>query len=171
MVLVACMAPPAAVDPDRRPLEVLPAGTPLAEVEADLLATARDRFGQAALDRALAAPIHLVAKRFAGMVPPPPPGAGADWRPPTPAALLYKEAGTWMAATPGGWRQVGPAVSDALDRALASRSFLNEPATVPACPDFGASQLLLKAPDRPRIVRSHQCTSESSRVVEEALRA
>jgi hypothetical protein len=168
--LSGCVVPPA-VDRDRRPLEVLPGDARLAEAEADLLATARARFGQTALDRALTAPLHLIVKRFAGMAPPPPPGAGPDWRPPTPAALLYKERGTWMVATEEGWRQVHSEVSDELDAILAGRTLWNETATIQACPDYGASLLLLKVPERARIVRNHQCTSETSRLVGEALQA
>ena len=169
--LAGCVVPPAGVDPDRRPLDVLPADVALTEVEADLLATARDRFGQAATDRALAAPIHLIVTRFAGMAPPPPPGAGPDWRPPTPTALLYKERGTWMVATDTGWRQARAQVSDELDAILAGSALWSESATIPACPDYGASLLLLKIPERARIIRNHQCTSETSRLIGAALQA
>ena len=171
VALSGCVVPPAAADPDRRSLEVLPAGVALAEVEADLLATARERFGQAALDRALAAPIHLMVKRFAGMAPPPPPGAGPDWRPPTPTALLYKERGTWMVATDTGWRQARIEAAEQLDAIFANRRFWAEPPIIFACPDFGAGLMLVKRPENARIVRNHQCTSETSRLVSEALRA
>ena len=169
--LAGCVVPPPAAEPHGRPLEVLPADVALAEAEADLLTTARERFGAAMLDRALAAPIHLIAKRFVGMAPPPPPGAGAGWRPPTPTALLSKERGTWMAATEAGWRQVRPEASDTLDTILAGRALWNESATIQACPDYGANLLLLKRPESARIVRNHQCTSETSRLVGEALQA
>lgn len=169
--LTACTVPEPAQVASGRPLETLPAGARLADVEADLLATARERFGAAAVDRALSSPIHLIAKRFAGMAPPPPPGAGAGWRPPTPSVLLYKESGTWWVATAGGWRQARAAASGELDLILGDRAFWSDPATVPACPDFGASNLLIKFPERARVVRSHQCISATSRAVGEALQA
>ncbi|HVM23509.1 MAG TPA: hypothetical protein VM308_09475, partial [Sphingomicrobium sp.] len=66
--LAACStapAPPEAVTTGR-PLDTLPAAADLATVRSDLIATARERFGTAALNRALAAPTHLIVKRFAG---------------------------------------------------------------------------------------------------------
>ena len=170
--LSGCVAAePASVDPDRRPLDTLPANARLSEVEADLLATARERYGDARIDRALAMPDHLIVKRFAGMAPPPPPGAGADWRPPTPSALLTKQSGRWLVATPDGWREANREATAEIDALLATEDFWNESASVPACPDFGASNLLLKVPSRARIVRSHQCTSATTRVIEAAFRA
>ena len=170
--LAGCVAPqPASVDPNRRPLDTLPADARLAEVEADLLATARERYGDARIDRALAMPDYLVAKRFVGMAPPPPPGAGADWRPPTPNALLSKQSGRWLVATPDGWREANREVAAELETLLASADFWREAATVPACPDFGASNLLLKMPGKARTVRSHQCSSATTRVIEAAFRA
>ena len=173
LALAGCVAeaPPADQPPPGRPLETLPAGARLQQVETDLLDTARKRFGDAALTRALAAPTHLIVKRFVGMAPPPPPGAGADWRPPTPNALVIREEGKWYAATDGGWRPASEAAIAELEPILASEAFRSESATVPACPDFGASNLLLKAPGRARIVRSHQCSSATTRAIEAAFRA
>jgi hypothetical protein len=171
-LLAGCVAPePAPVDPNRRPLETLPAGAGLGEIEADLLATARARYGDGRIDRALAMPDHLIAKRFAGMAPPPPPGAGADWRPPTPSALLTRQGERWLVAAPDGWRDANPEAAAELDTLLASAEFWNEAGTVPACPDFGASNLLLKRPGKARLVRSHQCSSATTRLIEAALRA
>jgi hypothetical protein len=151
-----------------RPLDVLPAEARIADVEADLLATARERFGQTALDRAGRAPTHLIVKRFAGMLPPRPPGAGPA---PTPAALVIQENRRWLAATAEGWRDANPAAIAELEAIFVGEPFWGEGPFVPACPDFGASNLLLKMPGKARIVRSHQCSGASSRAVEAALRA
>lgn len=169
----SCVAPAATAPPDsgRRPLEVQPAEARLADVEADLLATARERFGAATLERALAAETHLIVKRFVGMAPPPPPGAGADWRPPTPTAMVIQENRRWYAATPDGWRPANAAAIAELDAIFVSEAFWGERGTVPACPDFGASNLLLKMPGKARIVRSHQCSSATTRAIEAAFRA
>ena len=153
------------------PLEVLPADADLAAVRSDLLATAADRFGQAALDQALAAPTHLIAKRFMGMVPPPPPGAGPDWVAPTPTALLMKGAEGWVIATGTGWR---PAKADAaaeIDQVIASPAFWSEAPTNLPCPDYGASLLLLKVPGKKETVRKSSCTSVADKAVLAALRA
>ena len=157
--------------PTARPLDTLPGDADLARVRDDLLATAADRFGAAAVAEARAAPTHLVVKRFVGMAPPPPPGAGADWRPTPAAALLVKRAEGWMVATGSGWRPADGEAASELDQLIADAAFWSDPAYTPPCPDFGASLLLLKAPGQSETVRNSMCTSAASRMVEAALRA
>ena len=172
--LCGCAAPgPLAPEalPNPRPLDILPGGSSLALVRQDLLATAADRFGSEALDEAVAAPTYLVAKRFAGMAPPPPPDAGPGWRPPTPAALLVRRRDGWSVATPTGWRPADPEAAAELDQVLADPRFWSEPASIPPCPDYGASLLLLKAQGRAETVRNSACTSVSEKAVFAALRA
>ena len=162
----------AAVDPPpERPLHSLPAGADLEAVRADLLATARQRYGAAALERALAGPTHIIVKRFAGMAPPPPPGAGADWRPPTPSAMLIREASGWLAATPDGWRPAAPEAAAQLESLLAGTRLWDERAYTPPCPDFGASNVLLKVPGRRETVRNALCSSAAADLVQAALGA
>ncbi len=156
---------------DSRPLDTLPADADLDRVRADLLATAADRFGAAALSEARAAPTHLVVKRFVGMAPPPPPGAPADWRPTPAAALLVRRSQGWVVATGNGWRPADAEAAADLDRLIADGSFWSEPTTTPPCPDFGASLLLLKAPGHSEALRNSMCTSGASRMVEAALRS
>ena len=175
--VAACAAPSRAPDPvtagatTARPLDILPAEADLTRVRRDLLATAADRFGAAALTEARAAPAHLVVKRFVGMAPPPPPGAGVDWRPTPAAALLVRRAGGWAVATANGWRGADHEAATELDRIIADPAFWSEPAYTPPCPDFGASQLLLKVPGKTESVRNSMCMSRASRMVEAALRA
>ena len=173
LAVAACAQPQApALDPaPSRPLDTQPAGASLTSVRADLLATARERYGAAAVERALAAPTHLIVKRFAGMAPPPPPGAGADWRPPTPSALLMGEAGRWLAATPDGWRPVDATAGVQIDAMLASPRLWSEDAYTPPCPDFGSSNVLLKVPGRAETVRSALCSSAAADLVQAALAA
>src|SRR5687768_17729321 len=143
--LGACATPaPDPVLDSARPLDVLPGDAELTRVRADLLATAADRFGAAALAEARAAPTHVLVKRFVGMAPPPPPGAGANWRPTPAAALLVRRAVGWMVATGTGWRRAGDEAASELDQIVADPAFWSEPAYTPPCPDFGASLLLLK---------------------------
>ena len=170
--LVACAAPaPDPVLESARPLDVLPGDAELTRVREDLLATAGDRFGAAALAEARAAPTHLVVKRFVGMAPPPPPGAGADWRPVPAGALLVRRAEGWMVAAGTGWRRADAEAAGELDRIVADPAFWSEPTSTPPCPDYGASLLLLKVPGRSETVRNSMCTSQASRLVEAALRA
>lgn len=154
-----------------RPLDTQPAYADLASVRGDLIATAHARYGAAAVDRALAAPTHLIVKRFAGMVPPPPPGASPDWRPRTPSAMLIRDAGRWLAATPGGWRPVDATAGVRVDAVLAGPRLWSEDAATPACPDFGSSNLLLKVPARRETVRRASCSSAAADLVEVALAA
>ena len=175
--VVACATPAPSPDPvttaeaNARPLDVLPAEADLARVRDDLLATSADRFGAAALAEARASATHLVVKRFVGMAPPPPPGAGADWRPTPAAALLVRRAEGWMVATASGWRRADGEAATELDQLLADPAFWSEPAYTPPCPDFGASLLLLKVLGQSETVRNSTCMSRASRVVEAALRA
>lgn len=176
--LAACTAPAPPPDPATtadagtgRPLDTLPAEADLARVREDVLATATARFGTGTLSEARAAPTHLVVKRFVGMAPPPPPGAGADWRPTPAAALLVKRAEGWMVATGNGWRRADQAGAAELDQLIADPAFWSEPAYTPPCPDFGASLLLLKVPGQSETVRNSMCMSRASRMVEAALRA
>jgi hypothetical protein len=154
-----------------QPLETLPAEVDVKQIEQDLLATARDRFGEAAVRQALAAPSHVIVKRFPGMAPPPPPNAGPDWRLPIPVALLAKEGDRWFAATTSGWREADAVATSVIEETLTSETFREEPERIEACPDYGASLLLAKVPGREREVRSALCTSQTDKVVYEALRA
>jgi hypothetical protein len=175
-LLIAGLAGCAVVPPAAEPVastgrDMQPAGARLAEVEADLLATARERFGQAALDRALGAQTYLIVKRFVGFPPPPPPGAPPDWRPTPAAGMLIKEGQQWLVATAEGWRQAQPEAAARLDALLASQAFWNEPALIPACPDYGSANLLLKAPRHARAVRSALCLGRTDEAVSAALNA
>lgn len=172
--LDACALPSQTAQPPSsigRPLDTLPAGFDAAIVRGDLIATARDRFGSAAVERALAAPAHLIVKRFAGLPPPPPPGAGPDWRAPTPSAVLIRDNDFWMVATATGWRSAHAEAAAELDALLADRRFWFEPAYTPPCPDAGASLVLLKVPGRAETIRNSTCTSLAERLVSAALRA
>lgn len=155
----------------REPLRALPAGDDLALVREDLAATVVSRFGADALRLAEAAPTYLVVKRFAGMPPPPPPGAPSNWTPPTPTALLMKRSDGWMVATATGWRPARDEPAGALDALLRDDRFWQEPATVPPCPDYGASLLRLKVPGRPETIRKSACTSVAEQLVMAGLRA
>jgi hypothetical protein len=155
-----------------RPRDTDPGGDDLALSREDLLATASTRYGREALNEALGAPFYLIAKRFAGMAPPPPPGAGPDWIPPTPSALLMKREQGWMIATESGWRPIDGNVAAELNQAIGDPRLWSEPAFVPPCPDYGASVLLLlKVPGRSASVRKSTCNSNADKVVFAALRA
>ena len=168
---VAPSPPPIDAVDVSRPLDTLPGGFDPALVRTDLVATARHRFGSAAVDRALGAGSYLIAKRFAGMAPPPPAGVGPDWRPSTPAALLIREQKGWMVAADGRWREAQPHAALELDALLADPRLWSEPAYIPPCPDFGANLLLLKVRGRAETIRNSTCTGVAANVVSAALRA
>ena len=126
-----------------------------AEFQYDLLATARDRFGEANVRRALAAPTYVFAKFYHGMLPPPRPG-DPPYSP--PMALLMRENGQWFAATSAGFRPAKAETVAKLDALLADRAFWATPNwTGPGCTDAGASLLMLKVPNRAEIIRHGTC--------------
>lgn len=175
LALAACTAAPAPTPdmtlPPHRPLDSLPGDADLGLVRTDLVATAADRFGSAAVQEAFAAPTYLIAKRFIGMAPPPPPGADARWVAPTPTALMRKNANGWMIATEHGWRQAKIDAAAEIEQVIADPAFWGEePANLP-CPDYGASLLLLKVPGKAETVRNSRCTSIGEIAVLAALRA
>lgn len=159
-LLCAC----APVDPAAPPARVIPQGAPpesisgefdRAAIEQNLLATARERFGEAAVRRALAAPIYLFAKVYHGRLPPPQPGA-PPYRP--PMALLIHENGQWLAAGAEGFRPASPSVVTSIRSLLNDRAFWSTPDWSPQrCPDAAATLLMLKVPSRREIVRSGNC--------------
>ena len=153
------------------PLDTLPANIELARIRHDLLATAADRYGQAALDEALSAPAHLIVKRFVGMAPPPPVGAAADWRPVPAAALLIRRESGWLIRDGSEWRPARADVAAEIDSILLAPEFWSKAAATPPCPDFGASLLMLKTGNKPETVRNSMCSSQASKIVEAALRA
>ncbi len=170
--LVSCAPTIAPVPPEAR---VIPAGPStnsfnwtddMPTVERELLATARERFGEAAVRRALGAPTYLFAKYYHGMLPPPPPGGAPPYKP--PMALLIRENGQWLAATDQGFRPARADITPQLDALLASPNFWAVSTTTgPPCPDAGASLLLLKVPSRPETVRTGTCgaTQPNERLV------
>jgi hypothetical protein len=172
LIVGGCAAQgPVEVPAGDRPIQVMPAGLDSAPVRADLIATARAKFGSAAVDRALANPVRLFVKRFAGMVPPPPPGSSPDWAPPTPTALLIKTGAGWMVATESGWRPANAEAVAKIESILGQSGFWTESAFTPACPDFGSGNLLLKTAGRLETVRIAQCISAAASLVDAALRA
>ena len=143
--------------------------------EQDLLWSAQQLFGEQLVRRALTSDHHIFAKHYQGMLPPPPPGAGPDWKyPEPPTAVLFVENGTWLAATREGVRQARPDKVQEIRTILSGRSFWNEPLWAPpGCTDAGASLLLLKIAGRPEVVRSASCgaTGGSEALVFRALEA
>ena len=146
-----------------------------AAVEADLLASARQRYGEALVRRAIAAPAFLLTKHYPGMMPPPPPDAGPNWRyPEPPVSMLFREGDGWLAVTPEGVRPARPDKLVEIEAIIADTAFWAEPEYAePGCTDAGASLLMLKLPDRPRVTRRSSCgaTQEGERLVFRALEA
>lgn len=168
-------ADPPLVIPQSPPPESIQPGFNRATVEAILLASARARYGEALVRRAIAAPAFLFTKHYPGMMPPPPPGAGPDWRyPEPPVAMLFRENGQWLAARAEGLRAAKPDKVGEIEAILADPAFWAEPEYAePGCTDAGASLLMLKLPDRARITRRSACgaTQRGEHLVFRALEA
>lgn len=171
LLLLSACAPVA--PPPRPPGTLSGAEGPAFDAEKtrrDLESSARTQHGDALVEQALAAPAFLIAKRYAGMLPPPPPDAGPDYRyPDPPAFVLVRPERQWLAAQKGGgFVAVGADRAARLDAALADPAFWKEPAWAPpGCTDAGASLIWLKLPGRPPQVRSGTCgeTERTERLV------
>lgn len=167
VVLAACAAPISTAAPKAR---ALPSAAPTQQqrmnadlvrqtTEQDLLWSALKLFGEPLVRRALAADAYIFAKHYPGMLPPPPPDAGPDWKYPEPTtAVLWVEDGSWLAASPQGIRQARADKIQELRQILSSELFWAEPVWAPPrCTDAGASLLLAKIPGRREVVRSATC--------------
>jgi len=101
-VALAALATCAPVAPAPEPVtgspESVQPGFDPAALQADPEATARLRFGKALVSRALAAPVHLFAKHYMGLAPPPIVQPDGSYRyPDPPMAMLIREDGQWKA--------------------------------------------------------------------------
>ena len=121
---VATSTNPERVIPGGPAPTVLQAGFDRVGIEHDLLVTARERFGDGTVRRALAAPTYLFAKMYHGMLPPPQPGA-PPYQP--PMALLVRENGQWLAAGRDGYRPANASKVAGIEALLADRSFWSTP--------------------------------------------
>jgi hypothetical protein len=166
--LCACAPAVPVVQPEAAP-EAIPPGFDPERVRSDLETTARQRFGDALTDRALASPTYLFSKHYVGLAPPPIVQADGSFKyPDPPMAMLIREKNQWLAATPSGFRPAKPNKAAAIDAILGDWAFWAEPAWAqPGCTDAGGSLLMLKVPQRARIVRQGACgaTQRTERLV------
>lgn len=156
--LSAC-APAVPVAPPVATTEAIPPGFDPQRVRSDLETTARQRFGDALTDRALASQAFLLSKHYIGLAPPPIVQPDGSYKyPDPPMALLIRENGRWMAATAAGLRPAKPEQAATIDAIIADPAFWAEPAWAePGCTDAGGSLLMLKVPRRAPIVRQGAC--------------
>jgi hypothetical protein len=149
--------------------EAIPPGFDAQRVRTDLETSARQRFGDALTDQALAAPVYLLSKHYMGLSPPPIVQPDGSYKYPDPLmAMLIRENGRWLAATTTGWRPAKAEKATEIDALIADRAFWVEPAwTQPGCTDAGGSLLMLKVPPRAPIVRQGACgaTQRTERLV------
>ena len=172
LLLAATLSACAPAVPVSQPVatpEAIPPGFDVERVRSDLETTARQRFGDALTDRALASPTYLFSKHYMGLPPPPILQPDGTYKDPEPRmAMLIRENGQWLAATSMGFRAVNPEKAAAIDAMIADAAFWAEPAWAqPGCTDAGGSLLMLKVPQRARIVRQGACgaTQRTERLV------
>lgn len=144
--------PPPLTDPSLR--------AQLVEIGEDLRSSAIKRFGEAALAEARQGEF-IVAKIYAGMLPPPPPDAGPDYKyPDPPTVLLTKVDGSWFRYQPGGGR-----VPVTADKAAAMETVLIGPAMwleptwggMPGCTDIPGTLLWIRYGNHAEHVRRGRC--------------
>jgi len=142
-------------------VEDLPAGFSAQKVKADLESAIVERFGAAALQRALSSEAYVLSRHYQGMAPPRPPGAP----PPLPiAAMLILERGVWYRAETGGnFQPLIPAQQNAWLAALADTGPWSEPTYAnPTCTDAGATYLIVSLPNRPYLLHAANCATPHS---------
>jgi hypothetical protein len=145
-------------------VEDLPPDFSAQKVKADLEAAIVERFGAAALKRALSSEAYVLSRHYQGLPPPPTPGAP----PPLPiAAMLILERGVWYRAETGGtFQPLRAAQQQEWLTALADTGPWSEPTYAnPTCTDGGATYLIVSLPNRPYLLRAANCaTPKSERV-------
>jgi hypothetical protein len=142
-------------------VEDLPPGFSAQEVKTDLEAAIVERFGAAALKRALSAEAYVLSRHYQGLPPPTPPGEP----PPLPiAALLFLEQGVWYRAETGGsFRPLHPVEQQQWLAVLADTGPWAEPTFAhPTCTDAGATYLIVSLPNRPFLLRAANCATPKS---------
>ena len=166
--LTAC-APAVPVAQPVEPGDAVIPGFVPERVRSDLEKTARERFGDVLTERALASPTYLFSKHYMGLPPPPIVQSDGSYKyPDPPMAMLIRENGKWLAATESGFRSAKPESAAAIDAIIGDPAFWAEPAWAqPGCTDAGGSLLMLKVPQRARIVRQGACgaTQRTERLV------
>jgi hypothetical protein len=130
------------------------------QIQQDVESSIRDRFGNAALARAMSAEASIMSKLYRGMPLPPvqqPDGSWKDW--PYPTALLIRENGRWHRAQPSGFSPVEPAAQNEIDTLLGSAAFWAEPARVAqgGCTDGGSTLFVIRMPKQQPRVRQGTC--------------
>ncbi|MBA3676984.1 MAG: hypothetical protein H0W74_06210 [Sphingosinicella sp.] len=158
-LLAGCAPVTHPVRPPGRSEKVRPGFDP-ARVRADLVKTARERFGAQMTDEALGSDAFLLIEHYQGLSLPPIVEPNGSYRyPDPPFAMLIRRDGQWMVAKSGrGFVALAPERAMALQAALRDRSFWRKPAYVaPECTDAGLSLLWLKIPRKPVLIRQGSC--------------
>ena len=142
-------------------VEDLPSGFNAQQVKADLEAAIVERFGVAALKRALSSESYIMSRHYQGLPPPTPPGEAP--KPPI-AALLLLEGGVWQRAEAGGaFKPLTATQHQQLLAALADPGPWAEPTFAnPTCTDAGATYLIVSLPNRPFLLRAANCGTPKS---------
>jgi len=142
-------------------IENFPPGFSAQEVKTDLERAIVERFGPAALKRAISAEGYVLSRHYQGLPQPIAPGEA----PRLPlAALLLLEQGIWYQADTGGSFS---ALSSVQQRdwlaVLADPGPWAEPAFAdPTCTDAGATYLIVSLPNRPFLLRAANCATPMS---------
>jgi hypothetical protein len=145
-------------------VENVPADFSAQKVKADLEAAIVERFGSAALQRALSAEAYVLSRHYQGLAPPPPPSPPGEPEPPPAAAVLILERGVWYRAETGGnFRPLVSAQQQQWLETLADIGPWAEPTfAYPTCTDAGATYLIVSLPNRPFLLRAANCATPKS---------
>lgn len=126
------------------PVAIVPAAVESAR--ADVERHVVEDFGAGALARARSAPEFIAVLRYPGLPMPPYDTDGHPIKPHSPAALLFREKGRWLAFGRDGVHPMLPRWSASLDGVLARPDLWSEPVDggPVGCTDAGASYAWLR---------------------------
>lgn len=130
------------------------------QIQQDVESSVRERFGDAAFERALAAEASIMSKLYHGMPYPPVQQPDGTWKErPKPVALMLREAGQWKRVTESGVSSAASAEQTELEVLLESVAFWQEPARIAqgGCTDGGSSLFVIRQPQRVPQVRQGTC--------------
>ena len=129
-------------------------------IQHDVESSVRERFGDSAFNRALAADASVMSKLYHGMPYPPLQQPDGSWKDrPKPVALVIREHGQWLRARGSGFTPVAPAEQKELSVLIGGLPSWNEPARIPqgGCTDGGSSLFVIRVARRDPQVRQGTC--------------
>ena len=130
------------------------------DIRQDVESSVRERYGDAAFQRAAASEVWIMSKLYRGMPMPPTQQPDGTWKEaPHPVALMIRENGRWLRADANGFSPADAAAQTEIEALLGSAAFWAEPSRIPqgGCTDGGSTLFVIRMPGRDPAVRQGTC--------------